>query len=128
MQKRLNAAIVLVGHDMGLMAQFVDRIGVMYGGRMVEVAPVRQIFEEPRHPYTQSLISSLPSLAVKGALRGIPGVPPSLLNPPPGCVFNPRCPRVFEPCALDVPALREIGPEHRVACHLYGNHSAPGGV
>jgi peptide/nickel transport system ATP-binding protein len=119
-QRRLDAAILLVGHDMGLMAQFVDRIGVMYGGRLVEVAPVQQIFEAPRHPYTQMLISSLPSLASKGRLRGIPGAPPSLVSPPHGCVFHPRCSQAFAPCIAEAPGLRELGPGHLVACHLYG--------
>jgi peptide/nickel transport system ATP-binding protein len=118
-QKRLNAAILLVGHDMGLMAQFVDRIGVMYGGRLVEVGPVREIFTDPLHPYTQLLISSLPSLERKGSLQGIPGSPPSLLNPPTGCVFHPRCPKAFEGCATIVPELEEVRPGRWVACRLY---------
>src|SRR5207302_6640069 len=75
-QKRLGASILLVGHDMGLMAKFVDRVGVMYGGKLVEVGPVRDIFTSPMHPYTQLLISSLSSLDVKGVLHGIPGAPP----------------------------------------------------
>jgi peptide/nickel transport system ATP-binding protein len=118
-QKRLGATILLVGHDMGLMAKFVDRIGVMYGGRLVEVGSVRDIFKEPLHPYTQLLISSLPSLDAKGILRGIPGTPPSLLSPPSGCVFHPRCPKVFSPCSVDIPALREVRPGRWVSCHLY---------
>jgi peptide/nickel transport system ATP-binding protein len=118
-QERLQASIILVGHDMGLMAQFVSRIGVMYGGRLVEIGPVRDIFREPLHPYTQLLISSLPSLERKGELHGIPGTPPSLLNPPTGCVFHPRCPKAFAPCATDVPQFREIRSDRLVACHLY---------
>jgi peptide/nickel transport system ATP-binding protein len=118
-QKRLNASVLLVGHDMGLMAQFVDRIGVMYGGRLVEVAPVREVFKEPLHPYTQLLISSLPSLKTKGVFRGIPGTPPSLLVPPSGCVFHPRCPKVMPQCSVQVPVLREIRPDHWVSCHLF---------
>ena len=118
-QKRLSATILLVGHDMGLMAQFVDRVGVMYGGRLVEVGTVEGIFADPRHPYTQLLISSLPSLRRKGRLRGIPGVPPSLLSPPAGCVFHPRCPSAFPPCGQETPGLRELEPAHQVACHLY---------
>jgi peptide/nickel transport system ATP-binding protein len=118
-QKRLGASILLVGHDMGLMAKFVDRVGVMYGGKLVEVGQVRDIFMEPMHPYTQLLISSLASLDVKGVLRGIPGAPPSLLNPPGGCVFHPRCPRVMPRCSVDVPAPREARPNRSVACHLY---------
>jgi oligopeptide/dipeptide ABC transporter ATP-binding protein len=118
-QKRLGASILLVGHDMGLMAKFVDRIGVMYGGKLVEVGPVRDIFKDPLHPYTQLLISSLPSLNAKGVLRGIPGTPPSLLAPPSGCVFHPRCPKAFPQCIEDIPAPREIRPERWVSCHLY---------
>jgi peptide/nickel transport system ATP-binding protein len=118
-QRRLGAAILLVGHDMGLMAKFVDRIGVMYGGKLVEVGSVRDIFLEPKHPYTQLLISSLPSLDAKGVLRGIPGTPPSLLTPPPGCVFHPRCPHVMPRCSIEVPDPRKAGAERWVACHLY---------
>jgi peptide/nickel transport system ATP-binding protein len=118
-QRRLGAAILLVGHDMGLMAKFVDRIGVMYGGKLVEVGSVRDIFLEPKHPYTRLLISSLPSLDAKGVLRGIPGTPPSLLTPPPGCVFHPRCPHVMPRCSIEVPDPRMAGAERWVACHLY---------
>ena len=118
-QKRLGASILLVGHDMGLMAKFVDRIGVMYGGKLVELGSVRDIFKEPMHPYTQLLISSLPSLDTKGVLRGIPGAPPSLLAPPPGCVFHPRCPKVMPRCSVEVPAAVEVRPGRFVACHLY---------
>src|SRR5260370_39341349 len=89
-QEQLGASVVLVGHDMGLMAQFVHRLGVMYAGRLVEVSPVTDIFSEPLHPYTQLLIGSLPSLDQKGAFRGIPGLTPSLLDKPSGCAFNPR--------------------------------------
>lgn len=118
-QHRLGASILLVGHDMGLMAKFVDRVGVMYGGKLVEVGPVRDIFTDPKHPYTQLLISSLPSLEEKGTLRGIPGAPPSLLSPPSGCVFHPRCPNVMPRCSVEVPAERTIAPRRSVACHLY---------
>jgi peptide/nickel transport system ATP-binding protein len=118
-QHRLGASILLVGHDMGLMAKFVDRVGVMYGGKLVEVGPVRDIFTDPKHPYTQLLISSLPSLEEKGALRGIPGAPPSLLTPPSGCVFHPRCPKVMLRCSVEVPNQREVGAGRSVACHLY---------
>jgi peptide/nickel transport system ATP-binding protein len=118
-QERVNATILLVGHDMGLMAQFVDRLGVMYGGRLVEVGPVKEVFREPLHPYTQLLISSLPSLDTRGQFKGIPGLPVSLLSPPTGCLFNPRCPKVMDRCCVEVPALREVRPGRWVACHLY---------
>ncbi|MCM8750038.1 ABC transporter ATP-binding protein [Thermomicrobiaceae bacterium CFH 74404] len=118
-QEELGAAVILIGHDMGLMAQTVDRIGVMYAGKLVEIAPTRELFREPLHPYTQLLIASLPSLDGKGELRGIPGLPPSLLNPPPGCPFHPRCPFVMERCRVEEPVLREVLPGHWVACHLH---------
>lgn len=105
---------------MGLMAKFVDRVGVMYGGRLVEVGPVREIFNQPLHPYTQLLISSLPTLHAKGALRGIPGAPPSLLAQPSGCIFHPRCPQAMTRCSTEIPVLRELTPGHWVSCHLYG--------
>lgn len=123
-QKELGASVILVGHDMGLMAQFVDRIGVMYGGKLVEVGPVRDIFKDPLHPYTQLLIGSLPTLALKEMFRGIPGMTPSLLVPPPGCMFHPRCPQVLAHCSAEIPNLIEIKSERWVSCHLYkGNHA-----
>jgi peptide/nickel transport system ATP-binding protein len=118
-QERLGAAVLLVGHDMGLMAQFVDRLGVMYGGKLVEVGSVRQMFKEPLHPYTQLLIESLPSLDAKSTLQGIPGLPFSLLEPPAGCYFHPRCPLKLDHCATRVPELWEVRPGRFVACHLY---------
>jgi peptide/nickel transport system ATP-binding protein len=123
-QEDLGASVVLVGHDMGLMAQFVHRLGVMYAGRLVEVAPVRDIFTEALHPYTQLLIASLPSLSRKGSLRGIPGLPPSLLERPPGCSFHPRCPYAMPRCSVDDPTLVEVRPERWVACHLHNQGSA----
>jgi oligopeptide/dipeptide ABC transporter ATP-binding protein len=123
-QSDIDAAVILVGHDMGLMAQFVDRVGVMYGGKLVEAGPVRDIFKDPLHPYTQLLIRSLPTLQMKENFRGIPGLTPSLLAPPPGCMFHPRCPKAMPHCAVEVPALVEIKPDRWVACHLY-NGSQP---
>ncbi|MEZ4865123.1 MAG: ABC transporter ATP-binding protein [Caldilineaceae bacterium] len=118
-QEEIGASLILVGHDMGLMAQFVDTIGVMYAGKLVEVGPVDDIFEEPLHPYTQLLIASLPSLEGKGVFKGIPGITPSLLNPPPGCTFHPRCPQAMGRCQSEVPVLQEIRPGRWVSCLLY---------
>lgn len=117
-QEDLDAAVILVGHDMGLMAQFVDRLGIMYAGRLVEVAPIRDVITAPRHPYTQLLIDSLPSLERKGTLRGIPGLAPLLRDLPSGCAFHPRCPRAEERCRTEKPAVRPIGADATVACHL----------
>jgi peptide/nickel transport system ATP-binding protein len=118
-QEALGASVILVGHDMGLMAQFVDRVGVMYGGKLVEVGPVRGIFKDPLHPYTQLLIKSLPNLHTREDFRGIPGLTPSLLTPPGGCMFHPRCPQVLQRCSVDMPVLTEVTPDRWVACHLY---------
>jgi peptide/nickel transport system ATP-binding protein len=116
-QQELQAAVILIGHDMGLMAQFVDRLGVMYAGRLVEVAPIAEIIEHPRHPYTRALIASLPSLERRGELSGIPGLAPSLRDLPSGCAFHPRCPQANQRCHIERPALRDIGAA-QVACHL----------
>jgi peptide/nickel transport system ATP-binding protein len=91
----------------------------MYGGKLVEVGPVRGIFKDPLHPYTQLLIQSLPNLHAKEDFRGIPGLTPSLLSPPPGCMFHPRCPHAMPRCSVDVPVLEEVKPEGWVSCHLY---------
>ncbi len=117
-QSEIGASVVLVGHDMGLMAQFVQRMGIMYAGRLMEVSPVGEIFKQPRHPYTQRLISSLPSTETKGNFIGIPGLPPSLLDVPTGCVFHPRCPLAVDRCRVEVPKLRELQKDLWVACHL----------
>jgi oligopeptide/dipeptide ABC transporter ATP-binding protein len=117
-QHDLGAAVILVGHDMGLMAQFVDRLGVMYAGKLVEVSPVRDIFTQPLHPYTRMLIASLPSLDQKGTFRGIPGLPPALRDLPPGCAFQARCPHAIERCQSEPPLSREIRPQAWAACHL----------
>jgi peptide/nickel transport system ATP-binding protein len=120
-QSEINAAVILIGHDMGLMAQTVDRVAVMYAGRLVEVATTREMFTDPKHPYSQALINSLPSLESKGVFRGIPGLAPSLLRLPSGCAFHPRCPhgqgeaqRTIRPESITMPGGRVV------ACHLYG--------
>jgi peptide/nickel transport system ATP-binding protein len=117
-QRDLAAAVILVGHDMGLMAQFVDRLGVMYAGQLVEVSPVRDIFTQPLHPYSRMLIASLPSLEQKGTLQGIPGLPPALRHLPAGCAFQARCPLAVERCQSEPPLLREVRPLAWAACHL----------
>jgi oligopeptide/dipeptide ABC transporter ATP-binding protein len=118
-QEEIGAAVILIGHDMGLMAQFVHRLGVMYAGELIELSDVLAIFDEPLHPYTQLLIASLPSLDRKGVFQGIPGLPPSLLDKPTGCPFRARCPSAMDICATTAPPLREARPRRWVACHLY---------
>jgi peptide/nickel transport system ATP-binding protein len=116
-QQELAATVILVGHDMGLMAQFVDRLGIMYAGRLVEVASISEIITRPRHPYTRALIASLPSLETRGALAGIPGLAPLLRDLPGGCAFHPRCTLSTERCRTEKPKLRDIDGA-QVACHL----------
>lgn len=118
-QSELGAALLLIGHDIGLMAQSVDRIGVMYAGSLVEVGNTRDVFREPLHPYTRMLIASVNSFDRKGELKGIPGFPPSLLSEIVGCPFAPRCPQAFDRCTTVRPELRELAPNHWAACHLY---------
>src|SRR5271166_5428517 len=116
-QQELGAAVILIGHDMGLIAQFVDRLGIMYAGRLIEVAPIAAIIRAPRHPYTQMLIGALPSFETRGALAGIPGLAPLLRDLPAGCAFHPRCPRAEARCREEKPPVREVA-RAQVACHL----------
>jgi peptide/nickel transport system ATP-binding protein len=118
-QKEIGAAIILIGHDMGLMAQFVDRLGVMYGGKLVEDGETKEAFRAPRHPYTQILIDSLPSFDEEPRLVKTMGQMHSPIAPPPGCVFHPRCPKRFAPCDSVVPLLRPVEGQQRAACLLY---------
>jgi peptide/nickel transport system ATP-binding protein len=117
-QKELDASIILIGHDMGLMAQTVDRLGVMYAGQLAELAPIQETLTAPHHPYTRLLIESLPSVTEKKPLRGIAGLAPQLLNLPSGCSFHPRCPHCFDRCITEVPALRMTDQGRWAACHL----------
>jgi peptide/nickel transport system ATP-binding protein len=121
-QEDLGASVILIGHDMGLIAQFADRMGVMYAGRLVEEGAVRDMFSQPQHPYSQLLMASLPSLEQKDVFQGIPGFPPSLLDLPSGCVFHPRCPHAMDRCVVEDPAPRALAPKHWAACHLLEEH------
>jgi peptide/nickel transport system ATP-binding protein len=118
-QKELGASLVIIGHDMGLQAQLVDRLAVMYAGKVAEVGRVGDMYNDPLHPYTQLLIASVPSIKEKKTLKSIPGLPPTLLSPPPGCIFHPRCPHAMEACRNEVPKLSQVRPGRFVACHLY---------
>jgi peptide/nickel transport system ATP-binding protein len=118
LRTRLRTTIVLITHDLGVVAQICDRVGVMYAGQLVEVAPVAEIFRSPRHPYTQALLAALPTQQqVPGSLRVIPGRVPNLADPPPGCRFSTRCPYVMDVCAT-VPPLAHETDEHLIACWL----------
>ncbi len=117
-QKQLGAAIILIGHDMGLMAQFVDKVAVMYTGRLMELSTVQDMFTNPQHPYAVALIKSLPNLNQRGVFHGIPGLAPALLRLPPGCSFHPRCSIAQDICKAQVPPLEAKTPNRFVACHL----------
>jgi peptide/nickel transport system ATP-binding protein len=116
---QINAAVILIGHDMGLMAQFVDRVAVMYSGRLVEVSTVREMFTDPKHPYAKALISSLPNLDNKGVFQGIPGLAPSLLRLPSGCAFHPRCSQAMDICKTVRPETRMMENGRLLTCHLF---------
>lgn len=118
-QKQMGAAVILIGHDMGLMAQFVDKVAVMYTGRITELSTVREMFTDPKHPYAQALIKSLPNLDNKGVFQGIPGLAPALLRLPGGCTFHPRCIHVMDHCKTQRPQDITLAGGRTVECHLY---------
>lgn len=122
-QKEIGAAVILIGHDMGLMAQFVDKVAVLYAGRLMEVSTVREMFTNPKHPYAKALINSLPSLDNKGVFQGIPGLAPSILRLPSGCAFHPRCSRAIEVCTAEIPKLGTLVDGRSVACHLFSDNA-----
>jgi len=122
LKERLGMAVLLITHAMGVVAETAQRVVVMYAGQVVEEADVNALFERPWHPYTQGLIRSIPRIdadAARGArLASIPGTVPSLVDPPAGCRFAPRCAYARDACTRATPALREVAPGHRVACIL----------
>ncbi len=120
LQKETGACLILIGHDMGLMVQFVDRLAVMYAGRLVELGTIAEVFRTPRHPYTRMLIDSVPTFENRGHFVGIPGTTPSLARLPPGCAFAPRCRMAMDICSRERPESRAVAPGRTVACHLEG--------
>lgn len=128
LREQLGFSILFITHDLSLLVEISDRIAIMYAGQIVELAPARQLFDNPMHPYTRGLMSSFPSLTGdRVKLMGIPGSPPDLAAPPTGCRFHPRCPNRMPICDHIVPRLAEVEPEHWVACHLYPE-STPAGA
>ncbi len=116
LRRELAMGVLLVTHDLGVVAQTCDRVAVMYAGHVVEEAPVEALFRRPRHPYTAFLLAALPARNRDGTLRAIQGGPPDLAHPPPGCRFHPRCPYVIDACRRDRPPLAESGDGSRTAC------------
>ncbi|MFB6617764.1 ABC transporter ATP-binding protein [Streptomyces sp. NPDC056367] len=127
LQREMNMGLILITHDLGVVADVADKIAVMYGGRIVENAPVHEIYKRPAHPYTRGLLDSIPRLDQKGQeLYAIKGLPPNLLNIPTGCAFNPRCPKAQDICRTDVPVLHQVTeqdgtelPGRGSACHFW---------
>jgi peptide/nickel transport system ATP-binding protein len=117
-QQRERNTLVVVTHDMGVHANLCDRVAVLYAGQVIEEAGTQAIFRDPRHPYTQYLIRSLPKMDDRSERVSIPGRPPALDNPPAGCRFHPRCPEARPICRETAPRLATIGIDHRVACYL----------
>ena len=115
-QRELGSSILFVTHDMAVHANLTDRLGIMYAGRLVEEGRTADIFRNARHPYTAHLIASLSRLGDTSPKAGLPGTPPNLADPPPGCRFHPRCPRATDLCRREVPPLESLAPDHRVAC------------
>ncbi|SBT41702.1 ABC transporter ATP-binding protein [Micromonospora auratinigra] len=123
LRERLGFAVLFITHDLSLLVEFSDRIAIMYGGRIVEEAPARQLYRRALHPYTDGLLHSFPALrGPRRELTGIPGSPPDLRAMPDGCAFHPRCPKAFDPCDTRLPALGPPGdddPGRAVACWLH---------
>jgi len=121
LKEKLGLSMVLISHDLSIIAETCEKVAIMYAGRIVEYGDAEAIFREPLHPYTQGLVKAFPS--IKGPrvrLASIPGQPPDLLNPPPACRFNPRCPYIMDVCKKIDPPLEKAGTgDHLVACHLY---------
>ncbi len=127
MKKELHTSILLITHDLGVIAEMCDRVAVMYAGSIVEQASVEEIFEDPKHPYTQGLWGAIPHIDQdKESLAVIPGTVPDLSQPPVGCKFHPRCSFRFDPCDRMVPPLFQPSPGHLVACFLYGGEKDRG--
>lgn len=125
LQEEMGTSVLMITHNLGIVAEVCDRVGVMYAGCLVERADTKSVFKEPLHPYTQGLMNSIPKLDLElTRLETIEGNVPNLIKPPSGCRFHTRCPYAMEHCKLEKPPLIEIKPGHSVACHLYGgvNH------
>jgi len=120
LQKKMGLALLLITHDLGVVAEMADRVAVMYAGRIVEEAPVHRLFADPKHPYTRGLMSSIPDGKRGSRLRAIQGTVPPLGELPPGCSFTPRCPNRFELCPKAHPGATDFGDGQTVKCYLHG--------
>jgi len=118
LKESLKLTLILITHNIGIVAETADRVAVMYAGRLAELGQTDDLFEKPMHPYTQALLDSVPNITKKGqVLSWIPGAPPDLAEPPPGCLYHPRCPHAFDRCKKEEPSLTKHNGTY-VACHL----------
>lgn len=117
LKKESISSILLITHDLGVVAETCEKVGVMYAGTLCETGDVKDVFSTPLHPYTQALLTSVPKFNQEGELQSIEGSVPNLVNPPSGCRFHPRCPKAMDMCSTDKPELKELIPGHFVACH-----------
>jgi oligopeptide/dipeptide ABC transporter ATP-binding protein len=119
LREQLGLTYLFISHDLGVVRHIADRVAIMYLGRIVEEAAAGEVFERPNHPYTQALLAEMPKVEPRRRVfAAIRGELPSPLDPPPGCHFHPRCPHAMPRCSVEAPALREVSPQHRSACHL----------
>jgi peptide/nickel transport system ATP-binding protein len=118
LKKERGLSYIFITHDLAVASELADKVAVMYGGKIVEYGTAEQIYRDSQHPYTQKLMASIPTLRGEKKLEFIPGAPPDLINPPPGCRFHPRCPYAMEICKVKEPPMEEIKPGHQAACWL----------
>jgi len=131
LQRRTGVSLLFITHNLGIVAKMCDRVAVMYAGRIVEQGPVRELYRNPRHPYTKALLSSIPKIGSKDPLYAIPGQPPDLADLPTGCAFHPRCQQAWDRCRTDEPADLLVRDDHRARCWLverpeYARHGSAG--
>ncbi len=131
LRKEFGLTILLITHNIGVVAEVADRVAVMYAARIMEIGDVKKIFANPKHPYTQGLLQSVPNIQLEegepgkqASLYKMEGMPPNLLHPPVGCRFHNRCPHVMEICKVQAPALAQVGDDHHASCWLYTQSAA----
>jgi len=119
LKEQMDGSLMLITHDLGVVARMAQRIAVMYSGKIVELSPADKLYKDPLHPYTQGLLASIPRIGEKTHLNPIPGIVPSIFNQPEGCRFHPRCPKAFAKCSLILPPLIKAYSDRKVRCWLY---------
>jgi len=115
----VQASVLLITHDLGIVAETCDKVTVMYAGLVAETSDVRSVMKNPQHPYTQGLLKALPGPGERGGLHTIPGLVPDLVNPPSGCRFHPRCPHAMKKCSTNIPPMFKVSTDHQVTCFLF---------